>query len=275
MTAAGSQETRAAGGPAPAPPVTEDAFLGDRLIILQPASGYRAGIDAVLLAASVPETAGESLNILDCGAGVGTVGLCVAARCSNARVTLVEREPALADLARRNIHRNDLQARVSIVPGDVTAPAQRPEAPPLPPESFDHVLANPPFHDVGGGTRARDPMKQASHAMQPAALEHWIRFAARMARPSGRVTLIHKAEALPVLLSALADRFGALAVTPIHAYTDKLAIRILITGIKGNRAPLTLNPPLILHDPAGGFTPYVGRILRQGAPLTLPRDLKD
>ncbi|MFZ2468854.1 MAG: methyltransferase, partial [Parvibaculum sedimenti] len=33
---------------------TDDGFLGGRLQLLQPAKGYRAGIDAVLLAASVP-----------------------------------------------------------------------------------------------------------------------------------------------------------------------------------------------------------------------------
>ena len=32
--------------------VTDDAFLTDRLRILQPARGYRAGLDAVLLAAA-------------------------------------------------------------------------------------------------------------------------------------------------------------------------------------------------------------------------------
>jgi tRNA1(Val) A37 N6-methylase TrmN6 len=247
--------------------VTDDAFLGDRLYILQPSSGYRAGIDAVLLAASIKGSPAE-LTILDCGSGVGTVGLCVAVRCPDARVTLVEREPVLIDLARRNIDRNGLQARVAVIPGDVTAPAQKPEAPLLPAQSFDHVLANPPYHDDLGGTPARNPLKRASHAMPADALGSWVRFAARMNRPGGRVTVIHKADALPALLTALENRYGAIAVTPIHPYADKPAGRVLVSGIKGSRAPLELRPPVVLHEVGGGFTPYVGRILRQGAPLT-------
>ena len=250
--------------------VTDDAFLGDRLYILQPSSGYRAGIDAVLLAASVTDGPAEP-TILDCGSGVGTVGLCVAVRCPDARVTLIEREPVPVDPARRNIDRNGLQTRVSITPGDVTSPAQKPDAPSLPAESFDHVLANPPYHDDTGGTPARDPLKRASHAMPAHTLDSWVRFAARMSRPGGRLTLIHKADALPALLAALEYRFGGITVTPIHPYADKPAGRVLVSGIKGSRAPLELRPPVVLHETGGAFTPYVGRILRQGAPLTSSR----
>jgi tRNA1(Val) A37 N6-methylase TrmN6 len=251
-----------------APAVTEDAFLGGRLRILQPATGYRAGIDAVLLAASITAAPGQSLEILDCGSGVGTVGLCVAARCADARVTLIEREPALLDLANRNIARNALDIRVCAVPGDITAPAMSSAAPRLTPESFDHILANPPFHDAAGGTQASDPLKQASHAMPATALDAWARFAARMAKPGARVTMIHKAEALPAICTALQDRFGALTITPIHPYIDRAAIRVLVSGIKASRAPLTLHPPIVLHGADGAFSPYVSQILRQGAPLT-------
>ena len=82
---------------------TEDFFLSETLAVRQPRNGYRAGTDAVLLAALLsPETAGKG-PILDVGAGVGVVGLCVAARCPDAKVLLVEREPDLAVLARHNI----------------------------------------------------------------------------------------------------------------------------------------------------------------------------
>ena len=250
------------------PAVTKDAFLGDRLWILQPATGYRAGIDAVLLAASVSVPQEDAITeVLDCGAGVGTVGLCVAARCPGARVTLVEREPVLLGLASRNIALNAYESRVTALSGDIIAPASDITAPRLDAERFDHVLANPPFHDDTGGTHARDPLKRVSHAMHPGALDDWVRFAARMAKPGGRVHIIHKAEALPALIDALKQRFGALSITPIHSYATTPAIRVMIAGIKGSRAPLALHPPIILHDSSGAFTPHVGQILRHGAPL--------
>ena len=49
--------------------LTCDDFLGGRLSIWQPRDGYRAGVDPVLLAASVPARAGQSVLELGCGTG--------------------------------------------------------------------------------------------------------------------------------------------------------------------------------------------------------------
>ena len=50
--------------------LTEDAFLGGRLRLLQPVQGYRAGVDPVLLAASVPA------KLRATGAGLGMWSWC-------------------------------------------------------------------------------------------------------------------------------------------------------------------------------------------------------
>jgi len=77
--------------------LTEDAFLGGRLRLRQPAAGYRAAIDPVLLAAAVPAAAGDS--VADLGCGVATAGLCLLARVPGARVSGLELQAPLADLA--------------------------------------------------------------------------------------------------------------------------------------------------------------------------------
>jgi len=53
-----------------------DTFLDGRVIARQPQTGFRAGLDAVMLAAAVPDGA----NALELGAGAGTASLCLAAR---------------------------------------------------------------------------------------------------------------------------------------------------------------------------------------------------
>lgn len=244
--------------------VTDDAFLGEALMVLQPRAGYRAGVDAVLLAATVPASAA---SILDAGSGVGVVGLCVARRLSGTRVTLLEREPELGDLARRNIERNGLGDRMTVVMGDLTAPAAALRD--LPAESFDAVVANPPFHIAGNGTPAGTLLKDASHAMPAGQLDQWVRFAARMARPGGTLTMIHKADATAEILAAFARRFGGVTLCPVHARTGEPAIRVLVRGIKGSRAPLTIAPPLLLHEEGHAFRPEVAAILRHGAALAI------
>lgn len=249
--------------------VTDDAFLGGALAVLQPAKGYRAGIDAVLLAASVP-LVDEPARVLDAGAGVGTAGLCVARRCPSASVVLIEREPALVEAARENIGRNALTDRVALIEGDIEdLPDSLLNVSGAPPESFDHVIANPPYHIEGAGTAAASALKARAHAMAGGALSSWCRFLARMAKPGGTATIIHKADALGELLTALDGRFGGLKILPIAPRQGEAAIRVLIRGKKGSRAPLALLSPAVMHIDGNGFTPGAERVLRLGARLDL------
>ncbi|MEL6375262.1 MAG: methyltransferase, partial [Pseudomonadota bacterium] len=199
-------------------PTTLDAFLGDKLMLEQPAQGYRAGLDAVILAAAVtPDRVtrdgceeGATFDVLDVGAGVGTAGLCVATRLRNARVTLAEREPALLALAAANLDRNALTARARCWPVDVLA---RPKADHV--QLYDHVIANPPFHEQGHGTAAPDGLKARSHAMPRDALDLWARFIARHCRPGGTASMIMPATRLFALLQAFEGRFGNVMIRPL------------------------------------------------------------
>ncbi|MEQ1711308.1 MAG: methyltransferase [Hyphomicrobium sp.] len=248
---------------------TDDAFLGGQLHILQPKAGYRAGVDAVLLAAVVPCRGDHRLRVLDIGAGVGTVGLAVARRLPTAQVHLLERDARMAALARENAARNGLAARICVVEADVLTSAAALAGTGIATDSFDVVLANPPFHAEGRGTPATGSYKAAAHAMPEPALDHWVRAMARHAAPGGSAIIIHKADALGDILTAFDNRFGALRILPIHARARSPAIRIIVSGIKGSRAPLTMLPCFVLHDDGNGFTLAAQSVLRQGAGLEL------
>lgn len=249
--------------------VSDDAFLGGALSILQPKAGYRAGIDAVLLAASAPVESGRTERVLDVGAGVGVVGLAVARRAQQAHVTLVEHEAAVAGLARANVERNELGARVEVIEADVSRrledlPELRPHA-----ETFDHVLANPPYNAEGAGTVSAEALRASANVMPGGNLARWARFIAAMVRTGGSATIIHRADCIGEVLSAFAGRFGNIVVFPLFPREGKSATRVLVQGIKGSRAVLELRPGLVLHDDDGRFRPQVERILRDGAPLCL------
>lgn len=251
--------------------VTDDAFLSGRLMLLQPRKGYRAGLDAVLLAAAAPveeaKRSGRPLQVLDAGAGVGAVGLCLARRVPDAHVTLVERDPQLAALARANVARNDLEPRVNVVEADLTralasAPALAQRA-----ESFDLILTNPPYYDEGFGTPAPDALKAVSHAMPAGHLERWMRFVASMVRPDGLFALINRAEALDAVMAAATRRFGALRIRPFHPRAGADASRIIVEGRKGSRAPLSLAAGRVLHETDGRYREDIEAVLRDGAAL--------
>jgi tRNA1(Val) A37 N6-methylase TrmN6 len=249
--------------------VSEDAFLGGSLKVLQPRRGYRAGIDAVLLAAAAPAEADESQRVLDSGAGVGVVGLCIAARVPRVRVTLVEREPELAALAASNVTSNGLSDRIAVVQADLTAPAAALARLGLEEGAFAHIVTNPPFREEGKARPPKDRGEAVAHIMPCGALERWLRALARLAAPGGSLTMIHRPEALPELLAGLDGRFGSLMVLPIHPRPGKPALRVILQGRKGSRGPLTLLPGLVLHGEGSAFTPEVAGVLRSGRALPL------
>lgn len=255
-------------------PLTDDAFLGGLLHIQQPRKAYRAGIDAVLLAAAVPISNGGGMRVLDAGAGVGVVGLCVARCIANVTVTLVEIERSLADIARSNICRNGLGDRVNVVSADIAEGgaafgASRPENQ-LPIGGFDHVLANPPFQTMGEGSTPPDRRKSRAHEMAPSDLDGWLRFMATACAAGGMATLIHRATALPELIAAMSPRFGNLTLLPIHPRHGQPANRIILQGTKGSKAPLAILPGLVLHNAVGnGYRSDVDAVLRAGARLRI------
>ena len=260
----------------PVESVTDDAFLGDALAIFQPTHGYRAGLDAVLLAAACGATDGQNPRVLDVGAGVGVAGLCVARRVPDCHVTLVEREPALADLARRNIERNGFQDRARVVDMDVAAggavvnraqvDVPVTEALVLP-GAFTHVIANPPYFAHGHGTAPPARLKAASHQMAGGELDAWFRFIATAASRDGVATMIHRAEALGVLVDGIGRRFGAVRVLPLYPRLGEPAHRVIVQGRKGSRAPLTLLPGIALHGEGHAFVERIAAVLRGGTAL--------
>jgi tRNA1(Val) A37 N6-methylase TrmN6 len=245
--------------------VTEDAVLGGKLVLRQPARGHRFGHDSILLAAAVLARAGE--QAIDLGAGVGAAGLALARRIDGVAVTLVELDPALAALARENAERNGLAARVRAVCLDVAAPAAVFAAAGLAPGSADHVLMNPPFN--APQNPSPDPGRRAAHTASHETLARWLSMAMRLLRPAGVVTLIWRADGLGEVLAVLAAGFGGIAVLPIHPKPGVPAIRVLVRAVNDRSGPLALLPGFILADAEGKPTAQAEAVLREGAVLPL------
>jgi len=242
-------------------------MLDGRLRLVQPRKGHRAGSDAVLLAAACGAVGAET--VADFGAGVGAVGLMVAALHPSCRVVLVENDPALAALARRNVVLNGFEGRFSVCEADILAPAAMRRKAGLSACSADLVATNPPFWPAGRVRNSPDAARRAAHVMADAALVGWLRAAADVLVPDGRLVLIHRADGLAGLLAALAGRFGDIVVRPVHPRPDRPAVRLLVAARRGSRAPLRLLPGFVLHEPDGRFTPEADAVHRGRASVAM------
>jgi len=246
--------------PEDAPDVTENTLLDGRVRLRQPARGYRAGMDAALLAAAVPARPGD--RVLEAGCGAGAVLAQIAARCPGTLLTGLERDPAAADLARQNAALNAIADRTTILTGDVAAGFRPLARPP-----FGWAVSNPPFFDDETALRAPAPGKRAAWIADDG-LSAWTTFLMQGVREGGRIVLIHRADRLADILSLLAPKCGSFTIRPIHAFAEDPAKRVLVQAIRTGRAPLRLLPPLILHDRSGTkHTAQAEAILRGEADL--------
>jgi len=239
-----------------------DAFLGGRLRLVQPIRGHRAGLDAVMLAAAARVRPDDA--VLDAGAGCGIVGLCIAAREASCRVVGVEIEPGLSALGAANAERNGLARRYQAINADLTRPQSHLAAFDLTPDSFDCVVANPPFHPQGRVTESPEPARTQAAVMPEGGLENWLRFMTAMAKSGGVLALIYPAAALAELLAAMDARCGGIVVFPLFPRLGEPAHRVIVSGIKGSRAPLELRGGMILHGSGNAFTPEAETVLRGG-----------
>lgn len=242
--------------------VTRDALLGGRVVFEQPAQGYRAAIDPLMLAAALPDAFRG--RVADLGCGAGAAALCAATRLPGAAVFGIERDPFLADLARQNVAHNGLGGRVEIVTADIRA---------LPPAcadgGFDAVIVNPPYLESDRANPLADPRKSAATVEDEVALELWLETAIRLLRHKGMLVVIHRADRLGDILAGLQGRAGEVVVFPLWPKAGTAAKRIIVRARKGLRTPLVMAGGLVLHENGGAYTPAAESVLRDGRGLDL------
>jgi tRNA1(Val) A37 N6-methylase TrmN6 len=243
--------------------ITEDAFLGGRVRLRQPAQGYRAATDPVLLAAACAAKPGDV--VVDLGCGAGAAALCLAARTPGLVLHGLELQPEYAALARENAALN--AAPLTVHQGDIAAP---------PPEfralTADWAIMNPPYFDADA-VPSPGPGRDMARREGAAGVASWLDCALRRLRQGGRLAVIHRAEALPRILAALEGRAGDIAVLPLIPRPGRPAGRVIVKARKDSAAPFRLCAPLVMHAGVAhvadrdDFSPQAAAALRDAAPL--------
>ncbi len=245
----------------PARETSENTLLDGRIRYRQPRTGFRTGIEPVLLAAAVP--AGVQSRVLEGGTGAGAGLLCLAARLGEVGGVGVDADAGLARLARANFAANGF-ANLTALTADIRALAPMLAAD----ATFEHAFANPPWHGALG-TEPADPARRAAKRGGEQ-LQEWIAALAGRLQRRGTLTLILPAAELAAALGAAVPAgLGEPHVFPLWPKEEKPAKLMLVQMTEGARGPLRLLAGLVLHRPDGRFTDQAERVLRGGAALTL------
>ncbi|MFP4316384.1 MAG: tRNA1(Val) (adenine(37)-N6)-methyltransferase [Desulfovibrionales bacterium] len=209
----------------------------------QPENGFRFSVDALLLAAFAP---GQGpARIADLGTGCGVAGLAhlLLNPSSDIAVVGLDVDEEMIECARMNSSALGLEARFHPELLDIVHVRER-----MTPESFDCILANPPYRTPGRGRRPEHPGRDRARFESGAGLETFCAAAGFLLKNRGIFCLIHLAERLPHLFDTLA----ALNLEPkrlrfVHGRMGLAAKLVLVEARKNGGPGITVEPPLILY----------------------------
>ena len=225
---------------------TLDAFYHGRVRVLQKRKGYRFSVDAPLLADFIRTKADD--EALDLGAGSGVISLLLCLKPLK-RITAVEVQPGLADLARRNVELNGLAGRVEVVEADLRAYG--------PGRTFDLIFSNPPYIRSSAGFLSRSAEKSAAKHELHGDIGDVMGKTAEWLKPDGRACFIYpEKRRTDFMAAAEASGLGVKRIRSVHPRAGEPANLFLVElGLAANAAAEPeLMPPLILFGPDGKYT---------------------
>jgi tRNA1Val (adenine37-N6)-methyltransferase len=243
------------------PRETCDAILGGTICVIQPRKGYRFSVDSILLARFAQIR--KSDRVLELGAGTGVISMVIAALHHPRQIVAVEIQPELTAMMRRNAELNRIET-IRSVTGDLR---KLPVAE-IARESFDVVIANPPYRASNTGRISPNVARRIARSEASATLEDFVAATSRCARRGARAAFVFAADRTAELISTLCEhRLEPKRIRFVHSYNDAPATTILIEARKHGGVEAAILPPLVLFDAPGVYTSEAREILGEVASL--------
>lgn len=235
---------------------TQTTLLNKKVSLAQPASGFRAGLDTVMVAAACPASSGS--YVLDAGCGAGGALYCLMARVPNLSAKAIDIGPEYIEHATQNAQANGWSEQVECVVGDYLQLSDE--------RAYDHILSNPPYMEEGTHFISTNPMKMRAlgHVDAQASMEAWLKKAHFLLKSKGSLTIIQRADMLDKIILGLGKRFGSTEIFPLAPKEGEPAKRVIVRTWKDRLGPLKLHSPLVIHEKDGTYTERANAILKDG-----------
>lgn len=225
----------------------DDLILGG-LKIIQPRSGYRFSIDAVLLA-HFPDLY-DGMQVFDLGTGSAVIALLLAYRHGGINITGLEIQEQMVNRARRSVQYNKLEKQITIVQADINQITGD-----WPAAQADLIVCNPPFWKKGQGKVSLNPEQAVARHELKVTLPAILQASAHLLKTGGRLAMILPACRLQELFYEVElAGLKPVRLRMIHPTIDREAGHFLIEAGKGTRANLTILPPLVVYERAGVYS---------------------
>jgi len=221
----------------------KDFLPGCNYAIWQAENEFAFTTDTVFLAAFAHLA--QKARVLDLGCGTGAIALLLAARGAQ-QVVAADNNPHVIELLRRSIADNALGGIVSAETIDLRNLRDFQQA-----ESFDLVLANPPYRNGG---KQRHLATAACHELTTS-LADFFAAAAYFVKCRGRFALVQLPERFAECMElALGYGLQPKKLQWVHAAVNKPAWIFLMEMVKGGKYGLEVLPPLIMYKADGSLS---------------------
>lgn len=228
----------------------DDLQTGGYYLIQDP-ERFCFGIDAVLLSSFAKVKRGE--RALDLGTGTGVIPILLEAKNEGVFYGGLELQEASADMARRSVRYNDLEAKIEIRTGDIKEAAALYGA-----ASFEVITVNPPYMIGNHGIKNGNEVKYIARHEVYCTLQDVLRESAKLLKDKGRFYMVHRPFRLPEILAEMNRvHLEPKRMRLVHSRIDKEPSMVLIEGLKNGRPRMQVEPPLIVYQEDGSYTDEV------------------
>ena len=227
----------------------------NELKIIQNKKGFCFGMDSVILSEFAKEIK-TGKKILDLGTGTGILPILLSAKTKETKITGVEIQCEIAQMAQKSIKLNNLQERINIICEDIKNLKNKCEK-----ESFDAIVTNPPYKKQGTGKINENDMKLISRHEITANLEDFIYIANYLLKDHGEIYMVHRPERLSDILVTLNKyKLEPKKLRFVYPTKEKEANLILIKAVKNAKPFLKIEKPLYVYDENGKYTEEILKI---------------
>lgn len=222
--------------------------------IIQDRERFCFGMDAVLLSGFAKVKSKE--KVLDLGTGTGIIPILLEAKTDGEHFSALEIQKESADMARRSVALNGLENKIDIVDGDIKEASKI-----FGGATFNVVTTNPPYMTESHGLQnPEEPKAIARHEIK-CNLEDVIRESAKVLMPGGRFYMVHRPRRLVEIISLMKEyRIEPKRMRMVHPFVDREANMVLVEGLRGGKAMMKVESPLIVYKEQGVYTDEIYNI---------------
>lgn len=187
----------------------------------------------------------------DLGTGNGIIPLLWLRDFQPKEIVGVELSESAVTLLNKTLSFNNIEGKITPVHCDL-----RELKGVLPNEYYDIVSINPPYKKLGTGiVNEGEDYKNARHEFN-CTLEDAACAAAKLLKFSGRFCICQRPERLPDIFEAMRKfKIEPKSMREVIQRIGKEPSLVLVEGKKGSAPGFRINPPLILEDENGNYTP--------------------